>query len=219
MREPELLRQGNEGVMERAVAIEGGSRLLERAPSKREQLVLFAKNFFKHPKMLGSIIPSSRFLIDKLLAPVDWEKARLFVEYGPGIGNISVEVLRRMHPDARLVLFELNDDFAEFLKDSFRDPRLLVFHRSAGDIVKVLAEQGLGQADYIISGIPFSTMPEPVRNEIADATHEALKPGGQFLVYQFAPKVLEVIEPRFAQIGREFEALNVPPAQIYYAKK
>lgn len=206
-------------MMERAVAIDGGSRLLERAPSKREQLLLFAKNFFKHPKMLGSIIPSSRFLIDKLLAPVDWQKARLFVEYGPGIGNISVEVLRRMHPEAKLVLFELNDDFADFLKTAFRDPRLVVFHRSAGDVQKVLEEHGLGQADYIISGIPFSTMPEEVRNEIADATHAALKPGGQFLVYQFAPKVLEVLEPRFEHIGRDFEALNVPPAQVYFARK
>jgi len=193
--------------------------MLERAPSKREQMTLFAKNFFKHPKMLGSIIPSSRFLIDKLLAPVDWDKARLFVEYGPGIGNISVEVLRRMHPDARLVLFELNDDFVDFLRTSFRDPRLIVQHRSAGDIGAVLAEHGLGQADYIISGIPFSTMPQAVRDEIADATHAALKPGGQFLVYQFAPKVLEVLEPRFPRIDRDFEAINVPPAQLYYATK
>ncbi|MDO9490237.1 MAG: hypothetical protein Q7J32_17835 [Sphingomonadaceae bacterium] len=65
--------------MDRAVAMNGVG-LLERAPSKREQLLLFAKNFVKHPKMLGSVIPSSRFLIDKLLAPVDWQKARLFVE-------------------------------------------------------------------------------------------------------------------------------------------
>lgn len=204
--------------MERAVAMDGG-RLLERAPSKREQLLLFAKNFVKHPKMLGSVIPSSRFLIDKLLAPVDWEKARLFVEYGPGIGNISVEVLRRMHPEAKLVLFELNDDFADFLRTSFRDPRLIVQHRSAGDIGKVLTEHGLGQADYIISGIPFSTMPEAVRNDIADATHAALKPGGQFLVYQFSPKVLEVLEPRFSRIDRDFEPINVPPAQLYFAQR
>lgn len=204
--------------MDRAVAMNGVG-LLERAPSKREQLLLFAKNFVKHPKMLGSVIPSSRFLIDKLLAPVDWQKARLFVEYGPGIGNISLEVLRRMHPDAKLVLFELNDDFAAFLRASFRDPRLIVLHRSAADIGKVLAEQGLGAADYIISGIPFSTMPEAVRNEIADATHAALAPGGQFLVYQFSPKILEVLTPRFSRIDRDFEAINVPPAQLYFAHR
>ncbi len=196
-----------------------GGRMLERAPTTGEQLMLFAKNFVKHPKMLGSVIPSSRFLIDKLLAPVDWANARLFVEYGPGIGNISAEVLRRMHPEAKLVLFELNDDFAGFLKTAFRDPRLIVLHRSAADVGRVLAEAGLGKADYIISGIPFSTMPEGVRNDIADATHAALAPGGQFLVYQFSPKVLEVLEPRFARIDRDFEAINVPPAQLYFAHR
>ncbi len=204
--------------MDPAVAMDGG-RMLERMPSKREQLLLFAKNFVKHPKMLGSVIPSSRFLIDKLLAPVDWQKARLFVEYGPGIGNISAEVLKRMHPDARLVLFELNDDFADFLRTGFRDPRLIVLHRSAADVGRVLADQGLGQADYIISGIPFSTMPEAVRNEIADATYAALAPGGQFLVYQFSPKILEVLTPRFSRIDRDFEPINVPPAQLYFAHR
>lgn len=192
---------------------------VRRIPTKRAQMALFARNFFKHPRMLGSIVPSSRFMVNKLLAPVNWDTGRLFVEYGPGIGNISVEVLRRMHPDARLVVFELNDDFAAFLKTEFRDPRLIVAHRSAGDIGKVLAEHGLGKADYIISGIPFSTMPNAVANAIADATHAALRVGGLFLVYQFAPKILELLEPRFVHIGRDFEALNVPPAQLYFARR
>ena len=29
--------------------------------------LLFARNFFRHPRMLGSIIPSSRVLINELL--------------------------------------------------------------------------------------------------------------------------------------------------------
>ncbi len=204
--------------MERTAAIKGAN-LARRIPTKRAQMALFAKNFFKHPRMLGSIVPSSRFMTNKLLAPVNWETGRLFVEYGPGIGNISAEVLRRMHPDAKLIVFELNDDFANFLRTEFRDPRLIVAHRSAGDIGKVLADHGLGEADYIISGIPFSTMPAAVGNAIADATHAALRPGGQFLVYQFAPKILELLEPRFARIDRDFEALNVPPAQLYFAHR
>lgn len=204
--------------MEQATAVQAKT-LVRRIPTKGAQMALFARNFFKHPRMLGSIVPSSRFMINKLLAPVNWEAARLFVEYGPGIGNISAEVLRRMHPDARLVLFELNDDFAAFLNSEFRDPRLIVAHRSAGDIGMVLAEHGLGQADYIISGIPFSTMPNAVANVIADATHAALRVGGQFLVYQFAPKILELLEARFSHIDRDFEALNVPPAQLYFARR
>ena len=204
--------------MERTAAMQGAD-LSRRIPTRRAQMALFARNFFKHPKMLGSIVPSSRFMTNKLLAPVDWDKARLFVEYGPGIGNISAEVLRRMHPDAKLVLFELNDDFVDFLKTEFRDSRLIVLHRSAAEAATALSELGLGAADYAISGIPFSTMPKAVAERVADATHAALKPGGQFLVYQFAADVMGLLSPRFARIDRDFEALNVPPAQLYCATR
>ena len=64
-------------------------------------ILLFARNFFRHPMMLGSIVPSSRFLIRELLTPVDWTRARVIVEYGPGVGGITAEVLRRMRPEAR----------------------------------------------------------------------------------------------------------------------
>ena len=48
-------------------------------------LVLFARNFLKHPSMLGWPLPSSRFLINELLKWVDWQKANVIVEYGPGV--------------------------------------------------------------------------------------------------------------------------------------
>ena len=54
--------------------------------SRSEQALLFARNFFKHPKMLGSLIPSSRFLIDHLTRQIRWDKARVIVEYGTGGG-------------------------------------------------------------------------------------------------------------------------------------
>jgi phospholipid N-methyltransferase len=77
---------------------------------------LFFRNFFRHPRMLGSIIPSSRFLIKQLLQPIDWEKARVIVEYGPGVGGITAEILRRMRPDARLIAIEMNPEFVSFLR-------------------------------------------------------------------------------------------------------
>src|ERR1700692_457509 len=77
--------------------------------------LLFARNFFRHPRMLGSIIPSSRFLIRQLLAPVNWTQARVFVEYGPGGGRSAAELRPRMHPDAILIAIEMNPDFVSYL--------------------------------------------------------------------------------------------------------
>src|SRR5262245_2194197 len=95
---------------------------------------LFARNFFKHPAMLGSVIPSSRFLVNDLMAQIDWERARVFVEYGPGVGTITQHILRRMRPDALLVAIELNQDFVDYLKNEVDDPRLMVLQGSASDV-------------------------------------------------------------------------------------
>jgi phospholipid N-methyltransferase len=190
--------------------------MAKTAASRRRQMILFARNFFKHPRMLGSIIPSSRFLVRDLMRQMDWRRARVIVEYGPGVGNITAEVLKRMHRDARLVVFETNDDFVEFLRRSIPDSRLTVVHGSAADVGRVLGELGLEQADYVISGIPFSTMPEQVSAAIVRATKRSLRPGGRFLVYQFSREVSRFLRPEFKDIREAFEPLNILPARLYF---
>ena len=184
--------------------------------SRRRQVLLFAQNFFKHPRMLGSIIPSSRFLIRDLMRQIDWKRARVVVEYGPGVGNITGEVLKRLRSDGQCVVFETNDDFVEFLRRSIPDPRLTVVHGSAADVGRVLEEMGLEKADYVISGIPFSTMPPEVGEAIVRATRESLRPGGRFLVYQFSREVLRFLRREFDEIREAFEPLNILPARLYY---
>jgi len=80
----------------------------QRSGTLSRQLLLFARNFVRYPKLLGSVIPSSRFLVKHVLSLVDWERARVVVEYGPGVGTITQEILKRIRPDATLVAIELN---------------------------------------------------------------------------------------------------------------
>ena len=75
-------------------------------------MLLFLRNYLKHPRMLGAMIPSSRFVVDEVLGKVDWDRAKVIVEYGPGVGTFTTEILKRMRPDAALIVFELNKDFA-----------------------------------------------------------------------------------------------------------
>ena len=60
------------------------------------RMALFTRNLFRYPAMLGAVVPCSPFLINDMLAVVSWKRARVLVEYGPGIGNISEEILKRM---------------------------------------------------------------------------------------------------------------------------
>ena len=187
-----------------------------RSPSPQWQ---FLRGFFKNPVMVGSIIPSSRVLIDKMLRPVDWETTKLFVEYGPGVGTFTRPVLDLLGPDAKLVTIDTNPDFSKYLKESIDDPRLIAVTGSAADVETILADRGLGEADYVLSGLPFSTLPPGVGDAIAEATATVIRPGGAFLVYQFSPKVKDFIQPHFDRIERGFEWVNVPPATLFWAYK
>lgn len=169
--------------------------------------------------MLGSLIPSSRFLIERLLDHVDWKQARVIVEYGPGVGSFTGEILRHMRKDGILIAVETNADFVDFLRTSFRDPRLLVVHCSAAEVEKVLADKGLKQANYVVSGIPLSTIGDQVREDILLSTHRVLHPAGALLVYQFSPKALPDLRRIYSRVTRSFEPLNVLPAQVFHCAK
>lgn len=176
---------------------------------------LFATNFLKHPNMLGSVIPSSRYLVHEMLAVIDWERGRYFVEYGPGVGTVTRELLDRMHPEAKLLVIELNRDFAAYLKRKVRDPRLIVYEGSAGDIETVLEELGWEGFDYGLSGIPFSTLPAHVRDDILQKTRNCLRDDGEFIVFQFSNKVFPHLKTAFDTVDKGFVLRNIPPAHCY----
>lgn len=198
-----------------------GPRRLQRRRDRRSKSPQwqFLRGFLKNPVMVGSIIPSSRVLIDKMLGQVDWATTRLFVEYGPGVGTFTRPILDRLAPDATLVTIDTNPDFTQYLKQQIDDSRLIAVTGSAADVEKILADRGFGEADYVVSGLPFSTLPPGVGDAIAEATAKVIRPGGAFLVYQFSPKVRDFIAPHFKHIKRGFEWINVPPATLFWAYK
>jgi phospholipid N-methyltransferase len=195
--------------------------------TSRSQALLFARNFLRYPKVLGSVVPSSRFLVEQLLKHVDWQAARLIVEYGPGVGTFTGEILRRMRPDARLIAIELNDEFVDFLGENYPDPRLRVVRGSALEVDDHLRQHhngdgshaSNGKADAIVSGIPFSTIALDLRERILAKTHQALGPGGCFLAYQFSRAVLPHLRDQFGSIQEEFVPLNILPARVYCCRK
>ena len=191
-----------------------GRRVAHRANSPQWQ---FLRGFLKNPVMVGSVIPSSKVLIDKMLGPVRWDEVRLFVEYGPGVGTFTRTVLERLPADARLIAIDTNPDFIEYLKKDIDDDRLIAVAGSAADVEKIIAAHGFAHADYILSGLPFSTLPPGVGEAIGEATARAIRAGGAFLVYQFSPKVRDFIAPHFERIERGFEWVNVPPATLFWA--
>lgn len=180
---------------------------------------VFLQGFVEHPVMVGSIIPSSRFTIARMLGPVKWEECKVFVEYGPGVGTFCRPVLERLRRDGQLIVIDTNPLYIDYLKATITDSRFSAVLGSAADVEAIVRAHGHDHADYVLSGLPFSTLPDGVGPTIAAATHRVLRPGGAFLVYQFSAKARDFMARHFGRIDAGFEFWNVLPCKLFWGWK
>jgi phospholipid N-methyltransferase len=175
---------------------------------------VFFRGFLEHPRMVGSIIPTSRNTIEKMLAPVNWAECKLFVEYGPGVGTFCRPVLDRLPRDGALVVIDTNPLYIDYLKRTIGDSRFHPVLGSAEDVEAIIGALGYDKADYVLSGLPFSTLPEGVGPAIAAATHRVVRPGGAFLTYQFSATARDLTARHFGRIETGFAWWNIPPCLL-----
>lgn len=180
---------------------------------------VFFRGFVEHPRMVGSIIPSSHFTINKMLAPVKWDECRLFVEYGPGVGTFCGPVLDRLRHDGTLLVIDTNPLFIDYLNRTISDSRFTAVLGSAENVDQIIRKHGHDHADYVLSGLPFSTLPAGVGPAIAKATYDVLRPGGAFLVYQFSAAARDFMAKHFNRIDQGYEPLNILPCKLFWGWK
>ena len=194
-------------------------RMKDRVGRYLGQWGVFIRGFIEHPRMVGSIIPSSRFTIDRMLGPVDWQNCDLFVEYGPGVGTFCLPVLQRMKGTARMIAIDTNPLYVDFLNRTIKDSRFTAVLGSAEDVEDIVRMAGHDHADYVLSGLPFSTLPGGVGEAIISATHRILRPGGAFMAYQFTAAVRDLMRADFKRIDSDFEFWNVLPCKLFWGWK
>ena len=191
----------------------------ESAAARWRRRVVFMRNFFKHPRMVGSLLQSSHHLVGRIADQIDFGQARDVVEYGPGVGTITTELLKRMPMNSRLLAIESNDEFVDLLHEAIPDRRFQLAHGGAQDVLAHMAARRMPVADVIVSGIPFSTMDASTRDRILRATHRALAPTGVFVVYQYSRKVLPELERTFGHVEQHVDWRNGVPMQIFRCVK
>jgi phosphatidylethanolamine/phosphatidyl-N-methylethanolamine N-methyltransferase len=191
----------------------------EHANSKRNGFrwddgIAFFMGFMKHPRLVASIVPSSRFLTRRLASFVTSSKPQVVVELGPGVGGTTRALLDALPEGSHLLAIEINPDFIERLR-SENDPRLIVHSGCAEKICETLDQYGLGRADVVISGIPFSTMPTTLGRNILGAVWSCLNPGGRFIAYQVSDRVAKLGRELLGKPETDVTYLNVPPMRLY----
>lgn len=175
----------------------------------------FLRGFFRDPQQVGSVIPSSRFLEQRIVEAADLERARLVVELGPGTGGTTRTFLGELGPDARLLTIEMSPHFHGLLNE-IDDNRLINHMGSAEDLGEILRQHHLGHPDVVISGIPFSTMPAEVADRVVEAIRDNLSEDGRFIAYQFRGDVAQFTTPVMGPASSsDLELRNIPPMRVY----
>ncbi len=173
----------------------------------------FFRGFLRNPDQVGSIIPSSRFLEQRIIAATMKVSPSVVVELGPGTGGTTRALLDALPSDGRLLAIELDAHFAELLA-TIDDPRLIVHHGSATDVCDLLDSYGLGNADAVVSGIPFSSMPDALGRQIMSAVWDCISPAGCFVAYQFRNRVITLGKELIGTPEVAVEYRNVPPMRV-----
>lgn len=168
---------------------------------------------------MASVIPSSTNLVRGLLRGFNFEKLKLVVEYGPGTGAITYQILEKMPEGAKFVAAEPNPDFREHLVDEML-PVEIIPDYAQNIAPRVLASYG--PADLVVSGLPCSIMPIEVLQELFESTDKLLKDGGEFRMFIYThtlimPKmhhILKILKKHFSHVETSVVWLNFPPATI-----
>ncbi len=181
---------------------------------------LFLQHAIKHPLQVGYLLPSSPWLIEEIAATAELAGKKRVVELGPGTGGTTKGLLAAMDDDAELITVEINPKFIAHMKKTIDDKRLSIDASGAQHLKDIIDKRNWSNVDVIVSGIPFTTLPKGMDQEIMTAIHATLKPGGVFLAYQLRDHVSALAVPRFGQPSKKKVTFkNFPPMKIFTWRK
>lgn len=176
----------------------------------------FFKTYMQEKKVVGAVAPSSRFLRKKMLAKIDFSKDLVIVEYGPGTGVFTEEIIKKMSPGSRLYVFELNEVFYDSLSTKIKDPRVKIFHDSAEKSEFYLNKDNYHHADFVLSSLPLAVIPKTVKDEILKVSEKILADQGMYVQFQYSLNAKKMLKNHFRNMNIAFTPINVPPAFVYY---
>jgi len=180
------------------------------------QNLTFLLRFIQNPKQVGSAIPSSRFLAEKMVQSVPWDRVSAIAELGSGTGAITRFIKPRVSDAAKVLLFEMDDTMKSDLQTNY--PHFSSYS-NACHLTKIMSQHGIHQLDCVISGLPFFNFKSDLRETLLHQITEALKPGGYFIAFQYSLQMKKHLSEKFIIEKIDFVPLNFPPAFVYICRK
>ncbi|PFA03836.1 class I SAM-dependent methyltransferase [Bacillus cereus] len=176
----------------------------------------FLSQCITNPRNVGAVLPSSKFLAEKMMENINFENAKYIIEYGPGTGVFTEKLLKKRNSNTTLMLVENNREFYLMLKEKFKkEKNLFIVWGAAENIDEYLKNFSIPYADYIVSGLPFASLPQNVSDEILLTTTKILKKDGVFITFQYTKFKKKFLNQFFDTIDEKWELRNVPPAFVF----
>lgn len=179
----------------------------------------FLKEYIKHPRSVGAVAPSSKYLAYKMIENIDFEDAKCIVEYGPGTGVFTEKLMARKKEDTKIFLIEFNKKFYDNLKKLYGyKENVIIINDSAENIDYYLNKHNIQNVDYVVSGLPFATLPKEVSNKILMKTIKILQNKGEFITFQYSLIKKNFFSTYFQKININKTFVNLPPAYVLTCK-
>lgn len=178
----------------------------------------FLGQFLRSPGKIGSICPSSRFLVHAL-AQAALDKANdiqgLIVDLGAGSGVVSRELLKCGVAPERILAVDISGHFREIFRKHC--PGLELHTGDARNLEDLINKYNPGQPlQAVISSLPLRVMPGNLVSEIMSETRKVLRRrGGVLIQYTYAFWIHSALDPYgFLTEDRRFVPVNIPPALV-----
>jgi phosphatidylethanolamine/phosphatidyl-N-methylethanolamine N-methyltransferase len=175
-------------------------------------LALFRRRLLRNPRQISAIAPSSRALARAMTLGLGPQSGKV-VEFGPGTGRFTEAILARGVPPEDLTLFELDEEFVNFLREKY--PGVTVHQRPAQEAARFVG----GGVATVISGLPLLSMPSEVREGIVGAAFEILRPRGRYVQFTYGarpPLPAETVAALGLTVNKGHKVwANLPPATVY----
>jgi phospholipid N-methyltransferase len=182
---------------------------------------LFLGKFLRQGTAIASLAPSSPWLSRTTVRNIDWDRARVIVELGAGTGPITRVLADKAAPGCRVVVLERDPDFCRLLRERFQGRSdFEIVEGDVRDLATILADRGIGQADYIVSGLPVPSFPRDLQDALFRVVRQVLKPDGTYNQITELPWVYwRFYRKYFEDVRFVFEPRNLPPAGAYFCRR
>ncbi|WP_022728852.1 class I SAM-dependent methyltransferase [Fodinicurvata sediminis] len=181
-----------------------------------QQSWVFLKSFITSPKAVGSVVPSSRYLVNVIVSGIDWSSLGSIAELGAGTGVVTKAIDRQRSPDSEFLVFECDAYMRAALERRYDS---VAVHDDAFDLRKVMESRGLSGLDCIVSGVPFVNFSQEDRTFLLQEIHDLLNPGGIFVALQFSRNIRSYLKSMYAEMNTTHVWANVPPAYVYHCRR